>query len=120
LRGSNQPKRRREERQREQREAKERRRTEKRQLSPVEAETARCDTIAGHPTTREERDAIRQQEVRELRDFIEAGRVESERLAAERKAAKGATMQSNNLVNRVGALLLLARCLLDRCGRVDM
>jgi hypothetical protein len=65
------------------------RRAEKRnargRLSPIAAEIARCDAIAGHPTTRAERDRLRQEEVAELRDFIAEGRTESERLARARK-----------------------------------
>jgi hypothetical protein len=79
----------------EKRQRKEQRRAEKRngqeRLSPVQAEIARCDAIAGHPTTRKERDAIRQAEVQELADFIEAGRIESERIAAERIGAGAST-----------------------------
>ena len=77
---------------------KEQRRTEKRaKLTPEqeleklrEAEKRRCDRIAEHSTTREERDAIRQREVRELVAFIEDGWAKAARLAAERAAGKAA------------------------------
>lgn len=95
------PKRARLERQQTKRARKEERRTEKRapkpKLTPEEeleklraAEKRRCDKIAGHSTTREERDAIRQREVRELVAILEAGRQESDRITAARKAAKAA------------------------------
>jgi hypothetical protein len=40
------------------------------------------DAIAGHPTTRGERDAIRQREIQLIRIYIQEGRERSERLAA--------------------------------------
>lgn len=55
--------------------------------SPLEVEIERCNAIAGHSTTRAERDEIRAREMAEIVDFIARGRIESARMAAERKAS---------------------------------
>jgi hypothetical protein len=70
------------ERQQERRQPKEKRRAGKRRLTPLQQEIERCNLIAGHETTRAERDTIRQQEVAEIRDYIEAGRAENAHVAA--------------------------------------
>ena len=83
MRGSNQPKRVREEKQRSKRQVKVERRAERRvKPSPLQAEIERCDGILGHPNTLEERNQIRQAEMAEIADYIARGRIESERLAA--------------------------------------
>ena len=88
MRNMPKPKQERLERQQAKRKVKEERRLERRaKLTPLEAEIGRCDAIAGHPTTRAERDAIRQTEVRELVNYIAAGWAEADRIATERRGA---------------------------------
>jgi hypothetical protein len=97
----------------ERRHRKELRRTERRngkhKLSPVEAEIERCNGALGlTSSTREQRDSLRQREVQELVDFIEAGRRESERIAAEQRKADAKRTEAPTVQGSAGQPALLS------------